>query len=226
MNEIQVFNNPEFGRIRTVTIDGDPWFVGKDIAEYFGDSNYRRSLARLDEDEKGVSQMYTPGGIQNMTIINESGLYSLMFYMQPQKAKGVSQNDTLINERISKLKKFKRWVTREVLPAIRKTGHYEALGYTPKATSVGEVVNLIKITRQSMEAQGASATDTAKVIKDICEQFGVNLPDCFIKPKETTMSDVMSMIDYIYSQPRGRGHKKPTYEDFIIHQANQKRLGG
>lgn len=226
MNDLQIFSNPEFGNIRTVTIDGNPWFVGKDIAQYFGDSNYRRSLARLDEDEKGVSQMDTPGGVQNMTVINESGLYSLMFYMQPQKAKGVSQNDTLINERISKLKKFKRWVTREVLPAIRKTGHYEAPGYAPKATSIGEVVNLIKITRQTMKEQGATPTDIAKAVKEICEQFGVNLPQCFIKPKETTMTDVMQMIDFIYAQPKGKGHKVPTYDDFIIYQASVKRLGG
>lgn len=226
MNDLQIFNNPEFGNIRTVTIDSEPWFVGKDIAQYFGDSNYRRSLARLDEDEKGVSQMDTPGGVQNMTVINESGLYSLMFYMQPQKAKGVSQNDTLINERISKLKKFKRWVTSEVLPAIRKTGHYEAQGYAPKATSIGEVVNLIKITRQTMKEQGATPTDIAKAVKEICEQFGVNLPQCFIKPKETTMTDVMQMIDFIYAQPRGKGHKAPTYDDFIIYQSSVKRLGG
>lgn len=226
MNDLQIFNNPEFGNIRTVTIDGEPWFVGKDIAQYFGDSNYRRSLARLDEDEKGVSQMDTLGGVQNMTVINESGLYSLMFYMQPQKAKGVSQNDTLINERISKLKKFKRWVTSEVLPAIRKTGHYEAQGYAPKATSIGEVVNLIKITRQTMKEQGATPTDIAKAVKEICEQFGVNLPQCFIKPKETTMTDVMQMIDFIYAQPRGKGHKAPTYDDFIIYQSSVKRLGG
>ena len=66
----------------------------------------------------------TAGGRQNMTIINESGLYSLLFQMQPQKASGVSQNDLLVDARIEKLKKFKHWVTAEVLPAIRKTGSY------------------------------------------------------------------------------------------------------
>lgn len=70
--------------------------------------------------------MDTPGGKQNMTIIDESGLYSLLFQMQPQKAKGVSQNDNLIEERIQKLKRFKKWVTSEVLPSIRKNGGYIA----------------------------------------------------------------------------------------------------
>ena len=74
--------------------------------------------------DKGVSQIDTLGGKQNMTIINESGLYSLLFQMQPQKAKGVSQNEEFIEKRIEKLKRFKHWVTAEVLPSIRKHGMY------------------------------------------------------------------------------------------------------
>ncbi len=144
-----------------------------------------------------------------MTIINESGLYSL-----------------ILSSKLPNANKFKRWVTSEVLPTIRKTGHYEAPGYSPKATSIGEVVNLIKITRQTMKEQGATPTDIAKTVKKICEQFGVNLPQCFIKPKETTMADVMQMIDFIYTQPKGKGQKTPTYDDFIIYQASVKRLGG
>lgn len=210
MNEIQVFNNLEFGNIRTVTIDDEPWFVGKDIAEALGYSNSRKALIdHVDNEDKGVTNRYTPGGKQNLIIINESGLYSL-----------------ILSSKLPNAKKFKRWVTSEVLPAIRKTGHYETQGYAPKATSIGEVVNLIKITRQTMKEQGASPTDIAKAVKEICEQFGVNLPQCFIKPKETTMADVMQMIDFIYAQPRGRGHKTPTYDDFIIYQASVKRLGG
>lgn len=123
MNELQQFNF-DGSTVRTVTINEEPYFVGKDICEAFGDSNYRRSLSRLEDEEKGVSQINTLGGKQNMTVVNESGLYSLLFQMQPQKAKGVSQNDPLIEERIQKLKRFKRWVTSEVLPAIRKHGAY------------------------------------------------------------------------------------------------------
>lgn len=219
MNSLQIFNNAEFGSIRTVVINNKPWFVGKDIAEYFGDSNYRRSLARLDEDEKGVSQIATPGGVQQMTIINESGLYSLMFYMQPQKAKGVSQNDSLINERIIKLKKFKRWVTSEVLPSIRKTGHY---GNIP----LKDVVNLIRITRDNMEKQGATPTQIAETINGICEQYGINLPNFVIQPEQITLQNVFDMVDYVFSQPRGRGHKALTYDDYITHKASVKMIGG
>ena len=125
MNEIQIFNNEEFGKIRTVTIDNEPWFVGKDVCEAFGGTNYRRSISNIDDSDKGVSQMDTPGGKQDMIIINESGLYALLFQMQPQKAKGVSQNDDLINDRVEKLHRFKHWVTSEVLPSIRKTGGYQ-----------------------------------------------------------------------------------------------------
>lgn len=125
MKEIKIFNNKEFGEIRTTSIDGEPWFVGKDVCEAFGDTNYRRSLSNIDDSDKGVSQIDTHGGKQNMTIINESGLYCLLFQMQPQKAKGVSQNEDLIEERIQKLKRFKHWVTSEVLPTIRKTGSYQ-----------------------------------------------------------------------------------------------------
>lgn len=123
MNELQTFNF-EQNNIRTVTIDDEPWFVGKDVCEYFGDTNYRRSLSRLDDDEKGVSQIATPGGDQNVVIINEAGLYSLLFNFQPEKAKGVSQNDDQLKERVEKIKKFKKFVTSEVLPAIRKHGGY------------------------------------------------------------------------------------------------------
>ena len=210
MNDLQIFSNSEFGNIRTVTIDGEPWFVGKDIAEALGYKEPTKAAReRVDAEDKGVSKIDTPSGIQNMTVINESGLYSL-----------------ILSSKLPNAKKFKRWVTSEVLPAIRKTGHYEAPGYAPKATSIGEVVNLIKITRQTMKEQGASPTDIAKAVKEICEQFGVNLPQCFIKPKETTMTDVMQMIDFIYSQPKGKGKKAPTYDDFIIYQASVKRLGG
>lgn len=215
MNNLQIFSNAEFGNIRTVTIDGEPWFVGKDIAEALGYSNASKAVTNHVDSEDKQFMMCNIADSQNgnvligqskTAIINESGLYSL-----------------ILSSKLPNAKKFKRWVTGEVLPAIRKSGHYEAPAYTPKSTSVGEVVNLIKITRQTMKEQGAASTDIAQAVKEICEQFGINLPQCFVKPKETTMADVMQMIDFIYAQPKGR---TPTYDDFIIHQASVKRLGG
>lgn len=124
MSNIQIFNNPEFGEIRTININNEPWFVLKDLCAAFGDQNYRRVASRLEDDEKGVSQIATPGGNQSMTIVNESGLYSTLFAMQPEKARGVT--DEYIKQRQEQLHKFKRWVTSEVLPSIRKHGGYIA----------------------------------------------------------------------------------------------------
>ena len=107
-NELKIFENNTFGAIRTMTINGDPYFVGKDVAEVLGYSNTRDALAkRVDEEDKGVANCDTLGGSQNLTIINESGLYSL-----------------ILSSKLPKAKEFKHWVTSEVLPAIRKTGLY------------------------------------------------------------------------------------------------------
>ncbi len=205
---MQIFQNNEFGQIRTLTIDSQPWFVGKDVADALGYSNSRKALIdHVDEEDKGVTKCDTLGGKQELTVINESGLYSLIMSSQLQSAK-----------------KFKRWVTSEVLPAIRKTGQYSVPGYQPKSTSVGEVVNLVNMTRTSMKAQGCDPREIAIAVKQICEQFNIHLPDCFVKPQETTLTDVYDMIDFIFSVPSGRGHRKPTYEDFIVHQTTVKRL--
>lgn len=108
MNELKIFENPEFGAIRTVEINGDPWLVGKDVATVLGYSNPRDAISKhVDSDDKGVSQIATPSGVQEMTIINESGLYSLV-----------------LSSKLPSAKKFRRWVTSEVLPSIRKTGGY------------------------------------------------------------------------------------------------------
>ena len=121
MKELAIFNY-EGNEVRTVIKDGSPWWVAKDVCDIFGETNRNRAMQPLDEDEKGYTQMTTPGGVQQVAIINEPGLYSLLFAMQPSKARGVS--DEYISERVLKLKKFKRWVTHEVLPSIRKHGLY------------------------------------------------------------------------------------------------------
>ena len=108
MNELQIFSNPEFGQIRTVEIEGEPWLVGKDVAEALGYTNPRKALAdHVDEEDKGVTKCYTPGGEQEMTIINESGLYSLV-----------------LSSKLPGAKRFRRWVTSEVLPTLRRQGTY------------------------------------------------------------------------------------------------------
>lgn len=108
MSELQIFKNAEFGSIRTLTINGEPYFVRCDVAEILGYSNSRKALAdHVDEEDKGVTKCDTLGGTQEMTVINESGLYGL-----------------ILGSKLPTARKFKRWVTSEVLPAIRRHGVY------------------------------------------------------------------------------------------------------
>lgn len=110
MNDLTTFTNPEFGQVRTVEIDGTPWLVGKDVAVALGYKEPTKAVRdKVDPEDRGMSKMDTPSGEQEMLIINESGLYSL-----------------ILSSKMPKAKAFKRWVTSEVLPAIRKNGAYES----------------------------------------------------------------------------------------------------
>ena len=118
MNELQIFNNEEFGNVRSLMIDNEPWFVGKDVAEALGYKNVRDSLARhIDSDDKrdGVVIHDSMGREQKPIIINESGLYSL-----------------ILSSKLPSAKKFKHWVTSEVLPTLRKTGSYAKVPTDPR----------------------------------------------------------------------------------------------
>lgn len=158
MNELQVFNNPEFGQVRTLTIEEEPWFVGKDVAVALGYGNPRDALRKHIEDEdKGVSQIATPSGEQAMTIINESGLYALIF-----------------GSKLESAKRFKHWVTHEVLPAIRKTGTYSV---NPKARAL--------TTDDYMKAAQLAATcrnERLPYVLGFLEQAGFNIPEVTTPP--------------------------------------------
>ena len=108
MENIEIFRNAEFGEIRSIVIDGEPWFVGKDIAEALGYAKPTDAVRkRVSEEDRGISKMETPSGSQQMTVINESGLYSL-----------------ILSSKLPSAKEFKHWVTSDVLPSIRKHGAY------------------------------------------------------------------------------------------------------
>lgn len=108
MNEVKIFENEEFGKIRTVEINSEPYFVGKDVAEALGYSNSRDAISKhVDAEDKGVANRDTLGGKQNLTAINESGLYSL-----------------ILSSKLESAKRFKHWVTSDILPTIRKHGMY------------------------------------------------------------------------------------------------------
>ena len=106
--QVMTFENQEFGKVRTVEISGEPWLVGKDVAEALGYSNGRDAISKhVDADDKGVAKCDTLGGKQDLQVINESGMYSLV-----------------ISSKLPGARKFKRWITSEVLPSIRKHGAY------------------------------------------------------------------------------------------------------
>ena len=112
MNEIKIFDNPEFGKVRTMEINGEPYFVGKDVAEILGYNNTKDAIAtHVDADDRAVIQRSENTTLEipnrGLTVINESGLYSL-----------------ILSSKLPKAKEFKRWVTSEVLPSIRKHGAY------------------------------------------------------------------------------------------------------
>lgn len=112
MNELQVFENAEFGSVRTLVIDNEPYFVGKDVANILGYQNGSRDINRhVDEDDRCKSMVFDGNQKKKTIVINESGLYSL-----------------ILSSKLPAAKKFKRWVTAEVLPSIRKHGAYAAPG--------------------------------------------------------------------------------------------------
>ena len=125
MNEIQTFNNPEFGTVRAVRgDDGEPWFVAKDVSVILGYRDAANMTRRLEEDEKGTRPVSTPGGEQQMAVITEPGLYS-----------------AILGSRVPEARAFKRWVTHEVLPALRRDGGYMvARDETPEQTMARAVL--------------------------------------------------------------------------------------
>lgn len=132
MDELQIFENPEFGTIRSVEIESEPWLVGKDVAEALGYSNPRDALAKHvdDEDKNTVALRDGTSGNPNLTVINESGLYSL-----------------ILSSKLPGAKKFKRWVTGEVLPAIRRTG-----GYMAPAKTLQDLTAAVQLLSEQVEA--------------------------------------------------------------------------
>lgn len=153
--EVFGFNDTE---VRVVTLDGEPWFVAKDIAGVLELGNPSSSLALLDDDEKGLHSMETLGGQQDFNIISESGLYSL-----------------ILKSRKPQAKQFKRWVTHEVLPAIRKTGGYNQ---QPALTDEQIVAQALQITTAKVaELEAKIETDAPKV--DYYETFVAEETDTF-----------------------------------------------
>lgn len=163
-NNLMIFENPEFGAVRSILIDGEPWFVAADVCKALELEKTNRALSRLDDDEKGAHSVSTPGGRQRMSIISESGLYSLILGSRKPEARA-----------------FKRWITHEVIPSIRKHGAYmtdsllDALEAHPEA--VPEYLNRLR----SENARNRELNRRLRLALPKAEYF-----DAFVDPADCT----------------------------------------
>lgn len=178
MSDIKIFENKEFGEIRTVMIDGAPWFVGKDVTSALGYADSTGAVRkRTDEEDRGVAKMDTPSGAQELVIINESGLYSL-----------------ILGSKLPSAKQFKRWVTSEVLPSIRQTGRYSILPCPLNPQIASSVADLGRVTERVMKNQGSAPYKIAEAFKTECEQFGIQLPADFVKVPEYEQMSLTGLL--------------------------------
>lgn len=205
MNKLQVFSNQEFGKIRTLVKGDEPWFVGKDVAEALGYSNPSDAIiVHVDYEDKmqiafhdlqkiGLSDFGTKG----TNLINESGMYSLIFGSQLPQAK-----------------KFKRWVTSEVLPTIRKTGQYQITEFPQKASSIGEIVQLGKLIKELMKEQNATPYQVAEVVMDTLNKFGLNLNKNVLLPVklEKLKDDELDIVEFAATFPNS------SYQDYLLYR--------
>lgn len=198
MNELTIFNNPEFGEVRTLTIDNEPWFVGRDVAEALGYTNPQRAIRdHVDNEDKGVTGMVTPGGKQNIPIINESGLYSL-----------------IMSSKLPSAKKFKHWVTSEVLPTLRKTGSYHVR--KPAQTSKDKLSRSEAMLNNSRARMAKMWLEIGKMnpipeFKQICASYAsealagkpvISLPE--VRERTYTAAEVGQMLGGISANKVGR----------------------
>ena len=145
MNELMIFENPTFGQVRTVEIDNEPWFVGKDVAEALGYGDTDQAVRNhVDGEDKLTRRFDGSGQSRNMTIINESGLYSL-----------------ILSSKLPGAKEFKHWVTSEVIPSIRKTG-----GYTLKPKPMTEYQQMLADTRRRN-----ARVQSARILTQLAKQY-------------------------------------------------------
>lgn len=169
MNELKIFENSEFGQVRTIIMDNQPWFVGKDIADILKYGNHRQAIkTNVDDEDKAVHSMDTLGGNQKITIINESGLYSL-----------------ILSSKLSSAKTFKKWVTSEVLPTIRKHGLYATTETTEKILDnpdfLIKALETLKAEREERRRLEAEVAQKSQIIGEL--QPKANYVDAILNNK-------------------------------------------
>lgn len=163
MTGLQIFNYRDTP-LRTVEKDGELWWVLKDVCEVFGVCNHYNVAARLDADEKDALHVVDAmGRTQETTVVNEAGLYSTLFSMRPGSAHARGVPDELVEKRKQQLKDFKRWVTHEVLPSIRRTGGYSVPAMSPAQLIAAQAQLLVDMEKRMDEVAGQTRALEAKV---------------------------------------------------------------
>ena len=183
MNELQIFNSEEFGEIRTVTIDNEPWFVGIDVAKSLGYANPKNAVPKhVSEEDKLGTQIEYAGQRREVTVINESGLYALIF-----------------GSKLESAKRFKHWVTSEVLPTIRKTGSYQ------KPMTLEEQLRIVA--KGTLEVK----EEIRKVNEDL-QEFKKDMPLLALECQKITKAKNQKVV------PLLGGKDSPAYKDNSIRQ--------
>lgn len=200
MNDLQIFENPEFGSVRTVEIDGTPWLVGKDVATALGYAKPQNAISRHvdSEDQKVAPIQGTPGGEQEMLIINESGLYSL-----------------ILSSKMPKAKAFKHWVTSEVLPAIHKTGAYESF-------QAKQHIEQLEATNTRLNAAIAAVNDAKKNLAIARENH-----DFYVERRNETknlLADVRALHAKNCDKERHAAQVERDWQNYPDAQINQLQV--
>ena len=176
MTELQIFNHQNFGQIRVVEQDGEPWFVAADVCRAL--EICRTQTRRLDDDERGVYSMHTHGGMQDVSIVNEPGLYSLVLGSRKPEAKA-----------------FKRWITHEVLPSIRKTGGYHLVEVLPavkqRSLTTDDYLKAATIV-------GSCRNERMPYVLGLLKQAGFSIPEVQ-RSREQLQTELMEVLDRAFS---------------------------
>lgn len=170
MNELQIFNNPDFGQVRIVNVNGEPWLVGSDVATALGYADAQKAIKNhVDEDDKLIRQISVSGQMRNVICINESGVYALVF-----------------GSKLPNARKFKHWVTSEVLPSIRKTG-----GYKVEAKPMDD-----------MEILCRAVLISDKKIKALEDKIKLDAPKVAYADYSTASKDSVLIRDFCHGLPK------------------------
>lgn len=180
MNEIQVFNNPEFGQLRTVMIDNVPWAVGKDVADALGYTNSRKALSdHVDDEDRNTVTIRDGIGNPNRVVINESGLYSL-----------------ILSSKLPSAKRFKRWVTSEVLPAIRATGAYTA----PEKPALPQRSVTMDDYLRAAQIVAVCKSERLPYVMGLLAKGGITIPEFEPAPDAKTGLEAARLINKAYNE--------------------------